>query len=449
MPVNHVLLETIELSQTAASVTFDNIPQTGYSGLKVVGSIRSDYSGQGIALRINPNGSSANMTSKVLLGSGSAASSFSDTIAYASAVADTSTANAYNNVEWYIPNYTSSNNKPISIDFVTETNATAAIMGLSANLWSSSSAMTSLVILVTSGNLMAGSTLSLYGIAAIGTTPTIGPKAQGGNIVANDGTYWYHAFLSSGTFTPTVALTADTLVVAGGGGGGAGQGGGGGAGGVLYSAAQSFSGGQSYTASIGAGGAGGTRSTTSNGTRGTSGSNSVISTQTAIGGGGGGNYDQNVNGLSGGSGGGAGASSVSGSGGGATSGQGFAGGGNGTYSPPYYGGGGGGAGGVGSTGGTLTGSGGPGISTYTSWHSATSTGVLSSSLYYIGGGGAGAGETATASGGVGGGANSSSSTPTAAIANTGGGGGATTYNGSNPSAGAGGSGLIIIRYTMA
>jgi hypothetical protein len=36
-------------------------------------------------------------------------------------------------------------------------------------------------------------------------------KATGGDSVTTDGTYWYHTFLSSGTFTPTEALTADYL----------------------------------------------------------------------------------------------------------------------------------------------------------------------------------------------------------------------------------------------
>ena len=149
----------------AADIQFTSIPTDGtYTDLSIVASLRSDYSGQGIALRINPNGSGANMTGKVLLGSGSSVSSFTDVIAYASSVADTSTANTFGNVSWYIPNYASSNNKSISVDFVTETNATAAIMGLSAGLWSVSTAISSLSILTTVGNLKQYSTATLYGI---------------------------------------------------------------------------------------------------------------------------------------------------------------------------------------------------------------------------------------------------------------------------------------------
>lgn len=147
-----------------ASIDFNVIPST-YTDLCIKASFRSDYSGQGIALRINPNGSGSNMTAKVLLGGGSGSgSSFSDTIAYASSVADTSTANTFGNVEWYIPNYASSNSKSISVDFVTETNATGAIMGLSAGLWSVSTAISSLSLLTTAGNLKQYSTAYLYGV---------------------------------------------------------------------------------------------------------------------------------------------------------------------------------------------------------------------------------------------------------------------------------------------
>jgi hypothetical protein len=40
---NYVLLERIELNASAASVTFANIPQTGYTDLKVVLSARETH----------------------------------------------------------------------------------------------------------------------------------------------------------------------------------------------------------------------------------------------------------------------------------------------------------------------------------------------------------------------------------------------------------------------
>jgi hypothetical protein len=462
MAQNYILLETINLTQTAASVTFDNIPQTGYTDLKIVGSVRSDYSGQAIALRINPNGSSTNMSSRNVQGSGSALSSFNDTIAYASSVGSTSTANTFSNIEWYIPNYTSSRSKSISVDYNTETNGSAAIMGVSSGLWSQSSAISSLVILTTSGNLTAGSTFSLYGVAALGTTPVTAPFASGGNIVANDGTYWYHAFLSSGTFTPTKALTCDYLVVAGGGAGGTGYyGGGGGAGGLRSTVTATGGGGsletalsltaQNYTVTIGAGGAG----TTSGNfyVPGNSGSNSTFSTITSVGGGGGGSF-QSFSGITGGSGGGD--SSGLGSAGSGTANQGRAGalGGN-VLDNRSAGGGGGGAGTAGGSpsgsGGTGTGgAGGAGVA-ISAFASPTNTSV---SNYYAGGGGGGYGRDSGVAGGnvgpggAGGGGNGSTngSAGSAGTVNTGGGGGGA---GGYPAAnGAGGSGIVIIRYAM-
>jgi hypothetical protein len=80
--------------------------------------------------------------------------------------------------------------------------------------------------------LSTGSTFYLYGVAKLGTEPAISPYATGGDTIMTDGTYWYHTFISSGTFTPQKAISCDYLVVAGGGGGGTLHGAGGGAGGL-------------------------------------------------------------------------------------------------------------------------------------------------------------------------------------------------------------------------
>jgi hypothetical protein len=42
MPNNMILLETIALTQSAASVTFDNLPTSGYTDLKIVISARTE-----------------------------------------------------------------------------------------------------------------------------------------------------------------------------------------------------------------------------------------------------------------------------------------------------------------------------------------------------------------------------------------------------------------------
>jgi len=253
------------------------------------------------------------------------------------------------------------------------------------------------------------------------------------------GTYWYHAFRTSGTFTPATSLNADVLVIAGGGGGGGGNNdGAGGAGGLLAFTSQSLTA-TSYTCTVGAGGVGAANA------HGLTGSDSQFGALTLVKGGGGGGSV----GYSGGSGGGNGFDQTGAAGAG-TSGQGFAGG-PGQNSPPdYYGGGGGGSAEAGNTDGN--GHGGDGLSTYSSWGLATSTGQNISGTVYFAGGGSGAGQATSTSrpGGDGGGGRGagSSGLATAGTVNTGGGGGSGGNSAGN-TPGSGGSGLIIVRYTIA
>jgi len=439
MAENYVLLETIELSQTAASVTFDNIPQTGYTDLKVVHSSR--VSSTDSPVLVNFNGVTTGYSWRRIYGSGSAATSSSNTDGYFVNVGTSAfTASVFANGELYIPNYTSSVAKSISAQTVSENNATLGEAFSHAIQWNpaTQAAITSISMTPLSGSFIAFSTFSLYGVAALNTTPVTAPFASGGNIVANDGTYWYHAFLSSGTFTPFKALSCDVLVIAGGGGGGENNGGGG-AGGLLYSASQSLTA-INHFVIVGAGGGGGS---IGSGDPGIKGSDSQFGSITAsIGGGrGGSGGSQQVDGGDGGSGGGAkSAGTVVGV---ATAGQGNNGG-TGTYnSGNFPGGGGGGAGAVGGSApnANAAGNGGAGVNTYSNWATATTTGV---SGYYAGGGGGGTfGGGTLGTGGAGGGGAATVS----AIANTGGGGGGGKRS-SNAAAGAGGSGIVIVRYTM-
>ena len=426
MAENYVLLETIALTQSASSVTFDNIPQTGYTDLKVVLSARCDA--VNTAVKIQFNGLTTNLSTRYLYGSGSAALSANGNEIYAYANSSAYTASSFGNSEIYIPNYTSSNIKSVSVDAVTENNATGADMALFAGLWNNTAAITSVALVSNSGNFVANSTFSLYGVADVNTTPVTAPLATGGNIVANDGTYWYHAFLSSGTFTPQTALTCDVLVVAGGGGGGANYGAGGGAGGLLTFTSQAIAA-SAQTVTIGGGGA-----TAPSNTRGSAGSNSIFGSLTTCigGGGGGGNSAGNYIGGDGGSGGGGGGLGGSNAtGGSATFGQGNAGASQ-TGAGASYGGGGAGAAGSGVNAGI-----GATSALINAMGSATGAGEFSSPNYYFAGGGLGYSAGTRA---LGGGAASAGS----GTVNTGGGGGGDGYSTSK----GGGSGVVIIRYEM-
>ena len=242
---------------------------------------------------------------------------------------------------------------------------------------------------------------------------------------------------------PSLATSADYLVVAGGGGGGYGgagdrAGGGGGGGGTRYGSL-SVTGGNSYTVTVGDGGAGSTGGSTGNAA---AGGNSVFSSITSNGGGGGGN-----GGGSGGDGG-SGGGGHGGAGSGNTPSTSPSQGANGGAGGNHAGGGGGGGGATGSTGGANSGgNGGNGGAGYngsgTSWI-GTSYGV---SGWFAGGGGGGfrnSQGTTSGTGGQGGGG-AAGSPATAGTANTGGGGGGHSLPTNNSGNGyPGGSGTVLI-----
>jgi hypothetical protein len=309
---------------------------------------------------------------------------------------------------------------------------------------------------------------------AVGVVPTF-ITATGGTITTS-GDYKIHTFTGPGTFTvcsvgnPQGSTTVDYMVVAGGGAGGFGvtsyqSGGGGGAGGYRESSGTASG---SYTVSpLGSGvsalpvsvtgypitvGAGGATTTQPADVK-NPGSPSVFSTITSTGGGGGGIYPaNNGNGNNGGSGGGGGSRNTP-CGSGAQAGTGNSppvapaqgtNGGNGniiTFGPgnPHNGGGGGGA--------TVAGTAATGPQAGPGGTGATSS-INTTPTARAGGGGGGSqlGLAGTASGGGGaGGANNAAGS--AGTVNTGGGGGGGANNGCGErNGGAGGSGIVVIRY---
>jgi hypothetical protein len=440
------------LGSATSTLMFSSIPQ-GYTDLVLtVSNVKHSYSGSdtvrdNVAQFNGDNGSNYSVT--MLYGDGSTAGTLrSSNINAINVDYPMASASTTGHIILNIQNYSNSTTyKTVLARTATSTRASAF-----ATLWRNTAAITSINVGASGSYTMsAGTVISLYGIQVGASTQ----KAQGGNIVVSDGTYMYHAFTSSGSFIPNQALTADVLVIAGGGAGGLLYAGGGGAGGISYQTGRSITTG-AKTVIVGAGGA----ASITNPNTGASGSNSVFDTITSNGGGGGAGWISNTgtNGVAGGSGGGGsmgtasgnsttGGAATQGSSGGAT-GYGNAGGGGYRGSgAAYFGGGGGGAGAVGAnatSGGG--GAGGAGLNTWSSWATATNTGV---SGYYAGGGGGaaeGAG-TAPAGGAGGGGIGQFYNTidPTSGTANTGSGGGGVA-NIATP--GSGGSGIVVIRYAI-
>jgi hypothetical protein len=297
--------------------------------------------------------------------------------------------------------------------------------------------------------------------ATAGTAPCVqNVDVTNGVSVFQSAEYCFVAFKTVGSYTwtpPTGVTKIDLLVVAGGGGGAARHGGGGGAGGLINATNTTINS-SNLSISVGGGGSG-AAANTSVGGEGSSGSNSVVSgggitTQTAVGGG---NGSFTLAAGSGGSGGGGGCCGQAvGTG---TAGQGNSGSAGSFSSPTYWvGGGGGGASASGGTAsGTTGGKGGDGRAI--SWittaaQSSLSVGAVNSSqVYFAGGGGGGTDRNtiAAGAGGLGGGGAGGNDATTVAnsAANTGGGGGGSgCYSSGGAKAGDGGSGVVVIRYSI-
>lgn len=282
------------------------------------------------------------------------------------------------------------------------------------------------------------------------------PYPTGGTITTS-GSYRIHTFTGNGTFLVPSSKSVEYLVVAGGAAGGSGLAGGGGAGGLRTNVGSptTFAA-NSYTITVGGGGA----PNATNMSYGGDGVNSSIiggSVSISSTGGGSGGYYSTAVGKNGGSGGGGGGTGTQGqwnNGGSGNAGnyspsEGNSGG-RGTYwgNSRHLGGGGGGAGGNGYD--TVDPSGGNGGAGLQSSITGTST-------YYAGGGGGAGRNGNSASGGYGGsgiggrgaGTNTGSAGGgEAGVTNTGSGGGGGDYQdgSTSPAGGAGGSGIVILRY---
>jgi hypothetical protein len=164
------LIERIEVTESAgrAAIEFTLIPQT-YTDLLLVVSTRTavDGPGQWWDVIVNLNGVSTNQSQRVLYGAGSGSPvSFTENALNIRTSDSANTANTFGNASFYVPNYRSSTAKSISMDVVSENNATGAFQAIQASLWNSSDAINAISLVPLSGNLVQYSSASLYGITA-------------------------------------------------------------------------------------------------------------------------------------------------------------------------------------------------------------------------------------------------------------------------------------------
>lgn len=170
MPLQLYKIASTELTASASTITFSNIP-SGYTDLKVVISSRATGSRgeDAMLIRFNSDSTTGNYLIKWLRGNGSAVTT-GNGVGFAGGYigefnGGTSTTNTFTSQEVYIPNYTNGNQKSFSVDITQEANQTLAYAHILAGLWSGTAAITTITFVDhNSNNFAIDSTATLYGI---------------------------------------------------------------------------------------------------------------------------------------------------------------------------------------------------------------------------------------------------------------------------------------------
>jgi hypothetical protein len=149
----------------AANMQFTSIPAT-YTDLLLVWSGRSTTASYGVGSSITFNGSPT-YSGLYLQGTGAGTGTATQSILNGGVgSASTATASTFGNASVYIPNYTSTTNKSVSADAVSENNATNALAFLNAGLATLTTAITTITIAPNDAtNWVQYSSATLYGIS--------------------------------------------------------------------------------------------------------------------------------------------------------------------------------------------------------------------------------------------------------------------------------------------
>ena len=162
--MTYQLIETKTLGTAAASIEFTSIPQDG-TDLLLVTALRSDDGVVAQEALVAFNGSTSSFSARQLYAFGTTVASTTPARQVGGHPSSQVTANTFGNTSIYIPNYAGSTNKSYSVDSVSENNSSSQyFLNIVAGLWSNTAAITTITITSGAGNLIAGSTISLYKI---------------------------------------------------------------------------------------------------------------------------------------------------------------------------------------------------------------------------------------------------------------------------------------------
>lgn len=170
MANTYKLIASNTLTSDITSVTLSSIPQT-YTDLLIRYTARTDGGGAiGDTCNVTFNSDTATNYSRVTVRSnGGAVVTFVGTNSTAinthtNVNGNGATSNTFSPVEIYIPNYTSTSRKPITVSNVNETNSTTAYIFMGASQYRGSSGISSITWDAPGSLFLTGSSFYLYGI---------------------------------------------------------------------------------------------------------------------------------------------------------------------------------------------------------------------------------------------------------------------------------------------
>lgn len=170
MANTYTLISSNTLASSAASVTFSSIPST-YTDLMLRVSARNNDTGRAdVYLRFNGSSSTVYSATNLRGDGASASSSYYSAAAqfsFLQASSSTNTASTFGSLEFYIPNYAGSTNKPLSAFGTQESNSTSTAVWIVGNamLFSNTAAISSITVLNAGAiTFNTDSSFYLYGI---------------------------------------------------------------------------------------------------------------------------------------------------------------------------------------------------------------------------------------------------------------------------------------------
>lgn len=176
MSMTHI--ETYTAGSAVASIEFTSIPQDYIDLIVLISGNSSDTTantGGYDVLGIQINGATSGYSSRELRADGSFVNTTTRTTTTVGGEAYGRFSIAFKNsygtavgpesYRLHISNYTASADKPMSLETVGELNETNAQMSIAAPLWSNTDAITSIEYGLVTGDFVAGTTVSLYGIS--------------------------------------------------------------------------------------------------------------------------------------------------------------------------------------------------------------------------------------------------------------------------------------------